>query len=114
MLKEGNVTVMVADMKRAIQFYTETLGFKAGPIYGEEWATINAPSVKIGLHPAREVPKIPKRPGHISLGFTVEDLDEATGALEKKGLKFTFKEDEAARFAFFEDPDNTPLYLCEL
>ena len=28
MLKEGNVTVMISDMDRAIRFYTEALGLK--------------------------------------------------------------------------------------
>jgi catechol 2,3-dioxygenase-like lactoylglutathione lyase family enzyme len=113
MLKQGVVTLMVFDMKKAIHFYTEVLGFDKGPIYGNEWAEIRAPGFNIGLHPQRKDAKPPLKEGHLSLGFVVEDLDEATDALKGKGVEFSFMDDEAGRFAFFKDPDKTPLYLIE-
>ena len=52
MTKGGVATVIVSDMNRAIRFYTELLGLKLEQRFGNEWASIKAPSgLVIGLHP---------------------------------------------------------------
>jgi catechol 2,3-dioxygenase-like lactoylglutathione lyase family enzyme len=120
MLKEGNVTVAVVDLNRAIRFYTEALGLRLRYRTGDEWAEILAPGIVIGLHPTgerpcKEAPPV-TRPGALRIGFTVERLDLAQRALEARGVRFRpeIEEDEAVRIAWFNDPDGTPLYLCEL
>ena len=115
MFKSANVTIMVRDMKRSIAFYTEAVGFTAGKQYGEEWADIEAPGLKIGLHPSKD--KAPKDPkiNNLSIGLQVDDLDEAMKTLSSRGVKFhDVHQDRGARFAYFADPDGAPLYLIEL
>ena len=43
MFQQCNVTVMVADMERSIQFYTQALGLPLGFRAGNEWAQIERP-----------------------------------------------------------------------
>ena len=52
MYKSGNVTLMVADMDRAVGFYVEKLGLELKVRYGNEWAEV-APGITLGLHQAR-------------------------------------------------------------
>jgi catechol 2,3-dioxygenase-like lactoylglutathione lyase family enzyme len=115
MFKEGNVTVMVRDMKRSVVFYTEVLGLKKGREFGEEWVDIEGPNVRIGLHPTKKK-SLPAEPsGNVSIGFLVDDLDEAMATLGRRGVKFgDVVPDKGARFAFFSDPDGAPLYLIEM
>lgn len=47
----ANITIMVADMDRALNFYTEVLGLTLVNRYGNHWADIEGPGITIGLHP---------------------------------------------------------------
>ncbi len=58
MIQEGNVTVMVSDLERAIRFYTEALGLKLKWRWGD-YAEVEAPGVTIGLHPAGTHGRLP-------------------------------------------------------
>jgi len=49
-IKSINVTVMVSNLDRAIQFYTESLGLTLKNRYGAHWADIEGPGIVIGLH----------------------------------------------------------------
>jgi catechol 2,3-dioxygenase-like lactoylglutathione lyase family enzyme len=114
MYKSANLTVLVSDMKRAIEFYGEVLGLPRGAQYGEEWAEIKAPGLSIGLHPGGKLP-LKEHARHFSIGLQVDDLDAAKSALEARGVKFTSAPaDRGARLAYFTDPDGNPLYLIEL
>ena len=53
-LKSCNITVMVADMDNAVRFYTETLGLKLEHRYENHYAEIEAPGLRIGLHPVSD------------------------------------------------------------
>ena len=68
MTKGGNVTVMVSD------------------------ATVEAPGLSIGLHPASKHGHNPGNSENLSIGLRVGNLD---------------------KIAFFTDQDKNPLYLCE-
>ena len=114
MFKEGNVTVMGAAMERAVRFYTETLGLPLKTRVGDGWAEVQAPRVTIALHPAGQ--QGPPRPAAgVSIGLIVEELEPAMAALREKGVAFAphLVDNERVRLAFFTDPDQTPLYLCE-
>ncbi len=116
MIKEGNVTVMVSSLPQSIRFYTETLSLKLKHHVENHWAEVQAPGLTIGLHPAGEHGTKSGPSENLSIGFTVGNLDSAIAALKAKGVKFALRqvEDKAVRLAFFNDPDMTPLYLCEL
>jgi catechol 2,3-dioxygenase-like lactoylglutathione lyase family enzyme len=115
MYKEGVLTILASDMKRSIRFYTETLGFKKGPEYGEEWAEVQIPGIRVGFHPTKEKPDLTGKRQSPSIGLSVDDLDEAMDTLKRRGVQFFgVRQDQGGRFAYFADPDGTPLYLIEL
>jgi catechol 2,3-dioxygenase-like lactoylglutathione lyase family enzyme len=114
MFKEANVTVIVSDMKRAIRFYEESIGLKLIANYGDHYAQIGAPGLTIGLHLAVKDGARPGRSESMSIGFGVENLDDAVSELQAKGVGFSRRSDSGAvRLAFFADPDGNPLYLSE-
>ncbi|MBV9329527.1 MAG: VOC family protein [Chloroflexi bacterium] len=114
MFQQCNVTVMVADMDRSIQFYTQTLGLPLGFRAGNEWAQVEGPGLTIGLHPSREPLKAPD--ARMSIGFGVQDLARTVADLRQRGVAIPEPKDEPGRdrIVNFADPDGTPLYLIEV
>jgi catechol 2,3-dioxygenase-like lactoylglutathione lyase family enzyme len=116
MFEQCNVTVMVTDLDRAIDFYTEVLKLPLRNRYGNEWAELQAPGVTIGLHPQSE--RISGgATGNLSIGFQVRDLAAAIGDLRQRGLTLddsAIRDGGGDRIVNFVDPDGTPLYLIEL
>ena len=54
--------------------------------YGDEFAVVEAPGVTIGLHPAKDGgPK----PGSLSVGLGVDDVEISKKQLEDRGVAFT-------------------------
>ena len=114
LIKEGNVTVMVGDIGRAIAFYTGTLELTLRYRAGDKWAVVQGPGLTIGLHPSSEHGPKPGPAGSLSIGFHVANLDAAMEVLKQRGVTFTgVHRDEGASLAFFTDPDNNPLYLAQ-
>jgi len=112
MIKDANVTVMVSDMEKAVQFYTNTLGLKLKSRYGNEFAQVAAPGATIALHPSSHGGPRPSNSENLSIGFAVDDLEKAMVELKSKGVEFSRVSDDAqVRLAFFTDPDGNPLYL---
>jgi len=116
MFRYANVTVMVSDLERAVQFYTRTLGLSLKNRYGNEFAEVEAPGLTIGLHPSIEHGPSPGRSESLSIGLGVEDLDKAMNELRNRGVQFlpNVIEDGALRIAYFTDPDNNLLYLAQM
>jgi catechol 2,3-dioxygenase-like lactoylglutathione lyase family enzyme len=113
-IKEANVTVMVADMKRAIHFYVEVLGLELKANYGDQYAQVASPGVMIGLHPITKDDSSATASGNVSVGFGVDSLTAAMADLKAKGVTFSrVVEDRPTKLAFFTDPDGNPLYLSE-
>ena len=108
------LTLMVADMDRSVRFYTETLGLPLGERFGDHWASVSAPGVQIGLHPAGDQPTQVSQDEGTSLGLMVADFDRAVAELEQKGVRFEHvTRGEGASSAYFRDPDGTLLYLMQ-
>ena len=59
---------------RAVDFYTNKLGFKQTVRYGNEWAEIEAPQLRIALHPTRGKEMVYSH--NMQLGFAVADIRE--------------------------------------
>ncbi len=115
MFKSGNVTVIVSDLDKAVDFYTKILGLKLELHAKGNWATISAPGLTIGLHPASEHGPQPGNSESLSIGLEVEDLSNAMVALKGKGVNFGYvMDDKEVKLAFFKDPDNNPLYLAQV
>jgi catechol 2,3-dioxygenase-like lactoylglutathione lyase family enzyme len=116
MYKGANVTLMVADMDRAVEFYAQTLGLELKVRYGNEWAEIAAPGLTLGLHQARGPIARADPDIGISIGLEVDDIDATVEELKAKGVLFpsSIRETDDLREASFVDPDGTSLYLAEL
>ena len=112
MIKGATLTIMVVDMDRSIDFYTKKLGFTLSNRWGDNYAEIDAAGMKIGIHPA--IKEFPKSENHISVGFLVDNLDRYAELLKTNSVQFTTDEDQALKFAFFSDPDGTPLYFGQM
>ena len=118
MFSGGNVTVYVANMDKAVRFYSETLGLKLAYRFGDHWASIEAGTgLTIGLHPASSVFPAGQK-GSMAIGLQLKgSLPDAIGALKVKGVRFqgdVINEGKAGSFIGFEDPDGNQLYLAEL
>ena len=111
MFQNSFFTIMIADMDRAIAFYTETLGLRLESRYENEWAEVVGAGARIGLHGGGEGNNATRA---LSLGFGVADLDAAMADLKAQGVEFgRVSEDGPVRIARFSDPDGTPLYLVQ-
>ena len=110
MYTKANVTVMVADIGRAVEFYTRVLGLPPGIRHGNAYAEILAPGVVIGLHPK---PGEASTGGNLSIGLEVSDLDIVVNTLSERSVRFKRQENDTNRFAFSQDLDGTPLYLVQ-
>lgn len=116
MYRSMNVTLMVADMDRAVRFYTETLGLELTFRSGDHWAMVKGAGLTIALHPKGEHGPAPEpdRGRGVSIGFEVEDLAESRALLEARGVDFESASDEFVQLAYFNDPDRTTLYLMQV
>jgi catechol 2,3-dioxygenase-like lactoylglutathione lyase family enzyme len=117
MFANGNVTVYVSDMDRAVRFYNEVLGLRLAYRFGNQWASIEAGhGLTIGLHPA-SAQSPAGRKGSMTIGLELTgSIQEAVQDLESKGVRFVgpIHQDKAGSFAAFEDPDGNSLYLAQL
>jgi catechol 2,3-dioxygenase-like lactoylglutathione lyase family enzyme len=110
----GNVILMVADIDRAVRFYTETVGLALMFRSGAKWAEVQAPGLTIGLHLA---PQPDGRSGpetSISIGLEVKEMDPAVKTLTDRGVLFDQISGPPRRLARFRDPDGHQLYLYQM
>jgi catechol 2,3-dioxygenase-like lactoylglutathione lyase family enzyme len=115
MYRNANLTVMVSDMGRAVDFYTRTLGLELKVRYGDHWAEVAAPGLTLGLHPARGPIERTDPSIGLSVGLEVDDIYRAVAELQAKGVTFPtpIRETDELWQAAFADPDGTPLYLAQ-
>ncbi|MCA9244310.1 MAG: VOC family protein [Phycisphaerales bacterium] len=119
MLRGGTTTIYVADMDRAVDFYTKTLGLTQTYRAGNEWCAVDAGNgMQLGLHPAGERSPKPGSNGGTIVGFNVTaPMDDVVSGLRAKGVRFkgpiVDDANGSIRLAFFSDPDGNDLYLCE-
>ena len=109
-IKTANVTVMVKEMDRAIDFYVDGLGLRLKRRWGSHYAQVEAPGVIIGLHPTDQ---IIRQDGNISIGFGVSDLESARKTLTELGATHQVSDGKAGTIISFTDPDGTPLYIMK-
>jgi predicted enzyme related to lactoylglutathione lyase len=106
------LTIMVADMDRAVRFYTETLGAEMRFRAGNEWAEVVLAGLAVGLHPAGSHSSTGPT-GGLSVGLQVADMQAAIAALQARGVDFPNGAVPSGNLvlAHFSDPDGTPMYL---
>jgi catechol 2,3-dioxygenase-like lactoylglutathione lyase family enzyme len=84
MIKESNVTVIVSDLDKAVEFYTNILELVNR--IKDHWAEIMAPGLTIGLHPSSPHGPKPGVSESLAIGFTVDDLDSDMASFKNKGI----------------------------
>ncbi|HEX5951296.1 MAG TPA: VOC family protein [Actinomycetota bacterium] len=106
-----HVWFWVADLSRAIAFYTEVLGLRLVRREGDEWAELDAGPIRLALHAGAGDGR---EPGG-TVVFEVDDLDETRFAMQTRGASFgdEGEVDGIARFASFMDPDGNRMQLIE-
>jgi predicted enzyme related to lactoylglutathione lyase len=107
----------VSDLPRAIEWYTDVLGFSVIHHVAEAgWAELQTPvkDVRVGL---TAVERMPPPGGGAVLTFNVNDVDAARSYLESRGdIRFdgeTCTIEGWVRLATVFDPDGNPLMLAE-
>jgi predicted enzyme related to lactoylglutathione lyase len=110
MINGGNATIFVADMDKAVRFYTEVLGLELRFRAGNHWAEVRAGvTLVIGLHPESPMAAPPGTKGAIQIGLNVtEPLEGVIARLREQGVDVAdgIAEDrEAGRFATLNDLD---------
>ena len=117
MISSGLATIFVADMDRAVRFYSEALGLKLAFRFGNEWAQVVAgEGLTIGLHPASEQSPAGKK-GSITIGLNVSDpIEQVVTVLRERGvtIKGDIIDDETLKVQYIEDPDGNEIYLAEM
>ncbi len=111
----NHALIYVTDLKRALNFYRDLLGFQA--IEEEEgYARLRSGrgTTTIGLHVlTKEVSSLPSKEG-VRLYFEVENLDENCKELASKGVKFDKLPEDMPwgwRHAYLSDPDGHQISL---
>jgi predicted enzyme related to lactoylglutathione lyase len=117
MVSGGNATIIVANMDRSIQFYTEILGLKLTNRFGNDWATVSAgEGLTIGIHPASAKYPAPGTKGAMMLGLEIDmPVEKAIARLARHGVatKGHVVRSEPGSFVHLEDPDGNEIYLWE-
>ncbi|WP_458414653.1 VOC family protein [Schinkia sp. CFF1] len=116
MFKSGALTIIVDDLKKAEQFYVETLGFKVQFQVEGHLVHVEAPGLSIGLlHPREGQDSHPGKSGSVQIALEVQELESAIELLKSRGVEFQpIMEEKNTRLAYFSDPEGNPLYLIEL
>ena len=112
--KKAYVTIMVADLDKAVEFYNGVLGLYEDLRFGDSWSEMITKGLTIGLHPKRPGAHPAPKENHVSIGFEVADLKKTALELEAKGVVLQYQENEVNLLAFFKDPDGTHLYLTQV
>jgi catechol 2,3-dioxygenase-like lactoylglutathione lyase family enzyme len=110
-IKESNVTINVKELAKSIAFY-ESIGLTVKTRWGDHYAQLTAPGIVIGLHPTT-ADNLPGNSGNISIGFTVDDFEEAQSFMDQRALHATQRQEEGGQFLHFKDPDGTSLYFIK-
>jgi len=110
----GAVILLVSDMDSSIKFYRDILNVPV-KTQSNEWTEFITSGTVIALHPSRRKTET-KQTSNILIGFMVSDLDETTGLLKQKGVKFfkKLKDEPFGKHAIIEDPDGHLISIAEL
>ena len=115
--------VVVSDMRRSVEFYRDTLGI---PLKFEspDWTEFLTGTTTLALHGGgvqkqqSGSPAEGKPAGGCSIGFNVENLDQAYEELKAKGVKFVMPpsepEGQGIRLAVGLDPDGLHISFAQI
>ena len=108
------VAVPVQDLKRADEFYGETLGLRRNPNSSERWIEYELGNVSLALvSPAVMGDDFEPKGHQMPIGLRVDDVEEAKQKLEAAGVEFDHEtiDSGVCHLATFRDPDGNALQL---
>jgi catechol 2,3-dioxygenase-like lactoylglutathione lyase family enzyme len=108
------IAVPVQDLKRADEFYGQTLGLRRNPNSSERWIEYELGNVTLALVSPEAMGPDFRAEGHqMPIGLRVDDVDEARAKLEAKGIEFPHGtiDSGVCHLATFRDPDGNALQL---
>jgi catechol 2,3-dioxygenase-like lactoylglutathione lyase family enzyme len=112
----GHAIVYVSNMDKGVRFYSETLGLPLTNRYGNHFATVEAGSLVLAIHPKTPNTPDPGTKGSVSLGLQVDEpLARVVTRLTERGVRFTGETapPDADGRVELEDEDGNPIYLWE-
>jgi len=109
-INSTNVTIMVKDMSKSIQFY-ESIGLTLKQRWDDNYAMLETSGLTIGLHPGGDEAS---NSGTVSIGFMIDDINEAKALLEKNDIAgATFDDGKSGTYLHFKDLDGSVLYFVQ-
>lgn len=108
-ITESNVTIMVKDMDKAIQFYQD-IGLSLKQRWDNHYAMVTTEGITIGLHPSDGNSL---SSGSISIGFMVDAIGDAKALLDSHNITYHEDDGKSGIYVHFKDPDNTILYFVQ-
>jgi predicted enzyme related to lactoylglutathione lyase len=115
----GNASIYVTDIDRAVDFYTQKMGFPLKVRVGTEWAEIDAGNgLILGIHRARPPETVAAGTrGAINIELAVtRSLDDVVAELKARGVAFKGEilNYPAVRLATVLDPDQNEILLGQI
>jgi len=108
-INSHNITIMVKDMDKSIQFY-ESIGLTLKQRWDNNYAMVETAGLTIGIHPGGDDQS---GSGTVSIGFMIDDINDAKALLEKNGLTGKFEDGKSGTYIHFNDPDGTVIYFVQ-
>ncbi|WP_158860831.1 VOC family protein [Lunatibacter salilacus] len=127
-MKINLTSVMVDDQEKALQFYTEKLGFLKKteiPMGEHKWLTVVSPEEQNGVElvlepvsfpPAKVYQQALKEAGIPWTSFAVADVPEEYERLKKLGIQFSMEPTQmgGAMMAVFDDTCGNNIQIAQL
>ena len=120
--KVDYVMVNVADMRRSVEFYRDTLGLRL-KFESPAWSEFETGATTLALHAGTRAAgsdaatQAGPVAGTCSLGFSVRDLNGTYAELRERGARFvmppTEQPNEGIRLAVCIDPDGLAISFAE-
>jgi lactoylglutathione lyase len=109
----GAVILLVADMKRSVKFYRDTLGMEIKE-KSKDWTEFSTRGTVLALHPSRR--KRFSKSNAMLVGFSVSDFDDVCNGLKKKKVKFYKKpkQEPFGKHAIIQDPDGHLISIVQM
>lgn len=109
-IKDSIVNIMVKDMDVSVAFY-QMLGLTLKQRWDNHYALVASPNVLIGLHPSDKSYPVSDQ---VSIGFIIEDIEDAKKHLEENDIAYTYNYDEnSGSYVNFADPNGVALYYTQ-
>lgn len=106
----SNVTIMVKDMDRSINFY-QSIGLALKQRWDNHYAMMGTEGITLGIHP-RSTEETSS--GTLSIGFMIQKCEEAREVLKAANISYEEVDDgNSGLYLHFKDPDGTVVYFVE-